>query len=580
MRRVVPCLLLVLSGPAWASAEPAGQGTAELMVRLVLQLAVIIFCAKFVGELVERKLRQPAVLGELIAGILIGPYALGTIPLPGIGPLFPPPDPSAGLPVSPELYAIATLASIVLLFLSGLETDLATFLRYSVAGTVVGLGGVAFSFLLGAWITVVWGLAKGFMEPIALFMGAVSTATSVGITARILSERRKMDSPEGVTILAGAVIDDVLGIVVLALVVGISRVLGGGGHLDWGSIGLIAAKAFGFWLVAMAVGPAAARRISTMLKWLRSRETMAAVAFGFALLLSGLAERAGLAMIIGAYVMGLSLSRVDLAQELRERLSAVYSLLVPVFFCVMGMLVDFRVMGPVILFGLVFTILASFAKVVGCGLAALPVGFNVRGAARVGVGMLPRGEVALIVAGVGLAAGVVPSDMFGVAVMMSLVTTLVAPPLLVRLVAGGSGLRSQKDVSPTEETEPIVLELPTVEGADFILSRILESFAREEFYVHRMDPSAGLYQVRKEDTVLTIRQEGATLHFTSRPDDQDVVRLFILEEIAALQELLARLAPKGSLRETAALVALGHTPDQPPNHPSPPSTSLPNGASG
>ncbi|MCU0612466.1 MAG: cation:proton antiporter [Candidatus Eisenbacteria bacterium] len=553
-------LLLLLALCVWAVPACAeateGQDTPDLMVQLVLQLAIVIFAAKFVGELVERRLHQPAVLGELIAGTIIGPYALGSIHLPGIGPLFPRPDPTAALPVSPELYAIATLASIVLLFLSGLETDLATFLKYSVAGTVVGLGGVIFSFAFGDWITVLLGFADGFMDPIALFMGAVSTATSVGITARILSEQRKMDTPEGVTILAGAVIDDVLGIIVLALVIGISRVRGGGGALDWGAIGLIAVKAFGFWLGSMAIGLAVAKRVSGLLKWLRSRETMGAVAFGFALLLSGLAEKAGLAMIIGAYVMGLSLSRVDIAHELRDRLSSIYSLLVPIFFCVMGMLVDFSSMGHVLVFGLISTILAALAKLLGCGAAALLVGFNLRGAARVGSGMLPRGEVALIVAGVGLAAGAVTQDMFGVAIMMTLVTTLAAPPLLVRLVRGGSGLRSRKGQTAESEVEPITLDLPTVDVAEFILSRILDSFVREEFFVHRMDPAAGLYQVRKEDIALTIRRDRSALRFTSRPEDRDVVRMFVLEEIATLQELLTGLSRLDSMKDLGARLLL------------------------
>ncbi|MBN1424485.1 cation:proton antiporter [Candidatus Fermentibacteria bacterium] len=544
---------MLLATPALASEA---HDVPHLMVQLVLQLAVIIFAAKFVGELVERRLHQPAVLGELLAGTIIGPYALGAIPFPALGPLFPRPDAGAPLPVTQELYAIATVASIVLLFLSGLETDLATFLRYSVAGTVVGIAGVVFSFALGDLLTVALGFADGFMDPVALFMGTVSTATSVGITARILSEKRKMDTPEGVTIMAGAVIDDVLGIIVLALVVGISRVGAQGGDLDWSAIGMIALKAFGFWLGAMAVGLALARRVSALLKWLRSRETMGAVAFGFALLLAGLAEKAGLAMIIGAYVMGLSLSRVDIAHELRERLSPLYSVLVPIFFCVMGMLVDPSAMRGVVLFGLAFTAVAIVSKVAACGGAALLVGFNLRGCARIGAGMLPRGEVALIVAGVGLAAGAVTQSMFGVAIMMTLVTTLAAPPLLVRLLAGGSGLRSRTGQPTEAEAEPLTLELPTVEVAEFILSRLLESFVREEFFVHRMDPGARLFQVRKEDISLTIRRERNALHLTSRPEDTEVVRVFVLEEIATLRELMSSLSSLSSLTDLGVSLRL------------------------
>jgi Kef-type K+ transport system membrane component KefB len=526
------------------------------MVQLVLQLAVIIFFAKTVGVLTERHLRQPAVLGELLVGVIIGPYALGSIPIPGLGPLFPLPHAGSGLPVTEELYGIATLASVVLLFLAGLETDLSTFLRFSLAGTVVGIGGIVFSFIFGDLLTVVFGFADSFMDPTALFMGTIATATSVGITARILSEKRKMDAPEGVTILAGAVIDDVLGIIVLAIVVGISKVRTSGGEVNWSQIGIIGAKALGFWIVATGLGLALSRRISSVLKWFRSRETMGAVSFGFALLLSGLAEKAGLAMIIGAYVMGLSLSRVDVAHELQTRLSPVYNLLVPVFFCVMGMLVDVSAMKGILLFGSIFTVVMILTKVLGCGAAALLVGFNVRGGARIGAGMLPRGEVALIVAGVGLAAGVVSHSMFGVAILMTLVTTLVAPPMLIQFLRGGSGLRGGEDQSAHPDYEPIVLEFPTREVADFMRSRILESFIREEFFVHRVDAASDLFLIQKDEHLIRVSRQGNTLVFSSRPEDRDLIRMFVLEEIVTLKELLSALTEVASLQNLSAKLLL------------------------
>lgn len=560
MIRIIAAFCIIVFSVTSAAAETADQTTesdlAHKMVLLVLQLSVIIFLSRFVGVLVERHLRQPAVLGELAVGCVLGPYALGSLPIPGLGPLFPKPPGDLGLPISPELYGIATLASIVLLFLAGLETDLATFIKYSVAGSVVGIGGVVVSFIAGAGMTVLFGFAESFLDPLALFMGTISTATSVGITARILSERRKIDSPEGVSILAGAVIDDVLGIIVLAVVVGISRVQMQGGHVHWGWIGIIAAKAFGFWFVATALGLALARKISSVLKWFQSRETMGAVALGFALLLSGLAEEAGLAMIIGAYVMGLSLSRVDVAHELRSRLSPVYNLLVPIFFCVMGMLVNFAAMKGVVLFGIAFALVAAAAKIMGCGFSALFVGFNLRGALRIGAGMLPRGEVTLIVAGVGLSSGILSQDMFGVVILTLLLATLSAPPLLVKALEGGSGLRGHKDEDDELDEEPIIIPLPNQELADFMLSRILSSFRREDFFVHSVDTSSSLYYVRKEDISITIRRVGKDIRFTSRSEDRDLIRLFVFEEIATLQELLSALKEVESLKSLSAQLLL------------------------
>ncbi|NBC28705.1 MAG: cation:proton antiporter, partial [Spirochaetes bacterium] len=180
------------------------------MTVLVLQLAVILISAKIIGYLFQRFLRQPRVLGELAAGMIIGPYALGQFFIPLIGqPLFPIGE--GVLPVSPELYGFASVASIVLLFLAGLETDLPTFLRFSVVGSLVGLGGAAVAYAAGSGVAIwLFPGVDGFLHPVALFLGVLSTATSVGITARILSDKREMSSPEGVSILSAAVLDDVI----------------------------------------------------------------------------------------------------------------------------------------------------------------------------------------------------------------------------------------------------------------------------------------------------------------------------------------------------------------------------------
>ena len=352
------------------------------------------------------------------------------------GPLFPVYD--GALPIQPELYGFAVHASIILLFLSGLETDLPTFLRFSGLGSIIGIGGVVVSFIFGDLTAVLFlPQVSSFMDPTALFLGTLSTATSVGITARILSEKRKMSSPEGVTILAAAVLDDVVGIILLAVVVGIAKAAEPGVDLDWGRIGMIAGKAFGFWLVCTVIGIAVAPRLTKGLKHFEGMDTIAGIAFGIALILAGLSETVGLAMIIGAYVTGLSLSQTDIAHEIRENLSGLYSFFVPIFFCVMGMMVDFSSLRPVIGFGIIYSIAAIAGKLVGCGVPSLLTGFNLRGAFRIGAGMLPRGEVTLIVAGIGLSSGAIGKDIFGVAIMTLLIASVTAPPLLIKSFEGG-----------------------------------------------------------------------------------------------------------------------------------------------
>ncbi len=420
----------------------------EVTTHLVLQLSVILFAAKIGAEVFVRYLKQPAVLGELIVGMVLGPYALGShIPIPGMYEgfdiLFPLAHAAEGaatstIPVSNELWVIGQIAVVILLFIAGLETDLQQFLRYGVRALVVAIGGVVFPFVLGAWATVVFGFAEGMMDPVALFMGAIMTATSVGITARVLSDIGKISTPEGVTILAGAVVDDVLGILILAIVVSIAKA----GVVSPGAIGLLALKAFGFWLGLTAVSILLANTIARVLTAFKSEGATMVLALALCFLVAAVTEMFGLAMIIGAYMIGLALSKTGIAERLEESLRGIYHGFVPIFFVLMGMLVDFNAMKSAVLFGFIISILAIISKVFGCGLPALAVGFNRVGGFRIGIGMLPRGEVALIVAGVGIASGVIDTTIFGVSVMMTFITTLMAPIILVHIFRkGGDGRR-------------------------------------------------------------------------------------------------------------------------------------------
>lgn len=516
------------------------------MTVLILQLALIVISARVLGFVFAEYLKQPKVLGELAAGMLIGPYALGSLHFPGLHqPLFPLPD--TALPVSPELYGFAAFASIVLLFLAGLETDLPTFLKFSVKGSMVGLGGVVVSFALGdAAAVLLLPKVTTFMHPEALFLGTLSTATSVGITARILSEKRKMSSPEGVTILAAAVLDDVLGIVLLAVVVGIAKVTAGGagGETDiaWGHIGLIALKAFGFWLGCTVIGILVAPKLTKGLKRFKSMPSIAALAFGIALLLAGLSEMVGLAMIIGAYVTGLALSRTDIAHELREGLQGVYEFMVPIFFCIMGMMVDFSAIAAVFGFGLAYTVFALAGKIFGCGIPALLAGFNLRGALRIGAGMLPRGEVTLIIAGVGLSAGIIGPDMFGVAVMTLLVASVIAPPYLIATFKGGSGYVADIAAGTVEsETHSIDLEFPSTRMAAFIRGEVLRAFQDAEFFVQHIDLNRPFYHVRKDEILISVRQEDTRISVSADRRHEEFVRLLMLETILDLKDFLQGL---------------------------------------
>ena len=412
-------------------------------------LSVILVAAKVGGEIAERYLKIPALIGELGAGIIIGPHALGGIRFFDLaGPMFHEVGPyiseaasHAGDAVEPAipfaLYFVGQLGAVLLLFEAGLETDRKQFLRFIRPAMAVAIGGVVFPFALGVLVTLWFGYAtfNSVEEAIpALFVGAILTATSVGITARVLSDISRLDSIEGVVILAAAVVDDVLGIVIVAIVVGINA-----GDTDPNSVILLIVKAFGFWLGLTLIGSILANRISRMTMWFKSDGSTLVMAITLGFIAASVAEvYFGLAMIIGAFSMGLALSATLLKEYTIFAIRNGGSILVPVFFCIIGMQVDLTAiaesenLGRLALFALAVTVIAIITKVAGAGLPVMAVGFGKQRSWRIGLGMLPRGEVALIVAEIGRASGIIGRDIFTVAIVMTVITTIIAPIFLVK----------------------------------------------------------------------------------------------------------------------------------------------------
>lgn len=537
--------------------EPAeGENDIETqMMYLVLQLGVILFAAKLGGN-VATLCKLPSVIGELGIGILIGPHLLGSFP---IGTIFPqgvfPLTPGSYIPVSNALYGFCTLASIILLFLSGLETNFKMFLRYAFSGSIVGIGGVVVSFLAGdlcavyflpKFISAYEGVTLSMGHPAALFMGIISTATSVGITARILSERKVIDSPEGTTTMSAAVIDDVLGIIILAVgmsVIAAEKNGSGISGISWMHIGGIALKAICIWLGGTAIGLLAARKISFLLKFLKTPVAIATLAFALAIAVSGIFQMMGLSLIIGAYVMGLALSRTDIRYLIQDNLQPIYTFLVPIFFCVMGMMVNIHAISskPILIFGSLYTILAILAKIVGCAAPAAFCGFNARGSLRVGVGMIPRGEVALIIASIGLSSGVLQSDIFSICILMTLITTVVAPPGLIALFSSPkTGRRHQ----PTEEntSKPFSYTLPNNETASLLLDKLIDVFRKEGFQTANLNPTENIWQIMREEDDIMVSLHGNELRFECSDREKPFLVAALREVTQDLQNLASSLS--------------------------------------
>jgi Kef-type K+ transport system membrane component KefB len=500
---------------------------------VLVQLAVVLIFAKLGGAVAER-LHIPGVLGELGAGMLIGPFALGSIlqiPIHGQWiPLFPEPlvdavKGSVEWPVSDEFWFFAQLASIFLLFITGLHTNLKQFLKYMGPASLVAVGGVVLPFFFGAFLTAlfsesVWHAKLFWYSPQSLFVGAVMVATSVGITARVLSDIKRLDTPEGVTILGAAVVDDVLGILVLSIVSALAGDNGKGfdvNHILW-----ISVKAFGFWLGLTFIGLALANKIEWLFSKVKYPGARLGLTLGLVLLCSAVSEMFGLAFIIGAYSIGLALSKTKMAHTLMEELSPINDFVVPIFFAAMGMLVNFKALGYTAGFGLILCVLAIIGKIIGCGIPSLLAGFSMKGAIRIGIGMLPRGEVALIMAGVGLAGGYINSSIFGVAILMTLVTTVIAPLLLVPSFKWkGSGLRKAEPIKP--EIVPLTYKVSLTPAlARILVQTFLALAVKKGFELNLDEAEYGIALLTSDKgTRISVRMINETVEIQADSLDKD-----------------------------------------------------------
>ena len=374
---------------------------------ILFELFVIFAAAKLVGEIFER-VNQPPVVGELLVGIALGSHALGLIS-------------------ESEVHdVLQELGAIILLFMVGLDTHIDELRQVGRQALGVGASGIVLPFVLGTAFIV----ATDGTRDEAMFVGAAMVATSVGITARVLSDLDVIHERESRVILGAAVVDDILGLLVLAIVSGLAR-----DNLSVLHMVVLAVVAVGFVIVVAALGHHATRLIAPRVESAQISRGPLAIALSVCLGLSALAGAIGLAAIIGAFLAGMAFSELRPRWQLEDQVEPVYELLVPFFFVLVGARVDLESLSDPSTLGTVavVTILAIAGKLIGCGAAAL--GLGRRSALIVGTGMVPRGEVGLIVATAGLAGGLIDAELYGVIVAMSIITTLVAPPFLKTLFA-------------------------------------------------------------------------------------------------------------------------------------------------
>ena len=413
-----------------------------VLAAVLLSLVVIYFASKLGGELANR-VSLPAVLGELVGGVVIGVSVLHLLIFPEGGTdasnslimsflqltagLTPEATPQVFAAQSEVISVLSELGVIILLFEIGLESNLKDLMSVGIQALVVATVGVIVPFAAGTiGLMTIFGIS-----PIpAIFAGAALTATSIGITSKVLSELGRLNSKEGQIILGAAVIDDVLGIIVLAVVASLAK----DGVVDVGNVIYLIISASAFLIGAVVLGNVFNKSFVAIADQLQTRGELVIPAFIFAIIMAYLASVIHLEAILGAFAAGLVLEETDKRKELQKQVIPIADMLVPVFFVTGGAKTDFGVLNPAIPTNREALIMATFlitVAIIGKVVTGLTV-FGQPGINRlaIGVGMIPRGEVSLVFAGVGAASGVLSKPLGAAIIMMVIITTFIAPPLL------------------------------------------------------------------------------------------------------------------------------------------------------
>jgi len=367
---------------------------------LIFQLAIILIASKLAGD-ISAKLGQPSVLGKLLIGIILGPAVLGLVSSTDV------------------LREISQIGVILLMFIAGLETDVQEFKRTGKASAYVGIAGIVVPFALG----YAAGIAMSLSQLEAVFLGLLLSATSVSISVQALKEMGKLKSREGATILGAAVIDDVLVIIALAFAMSFA-----GSEVG---LGLVVVKKIAFFAIAILIAWKGVPWLLNRFAPLRVTEAVVSagliLCFGYAYL----AEYAGVAGIIGAYIAGVAISVTKYKHEVFEKVETIgYSIFVPVFFTSIGVTAEFTDIASHTGLIIALSILAILTKLFGSAFGAKISGFSWRSAFGIGAAMVSRGEVALIIAAMGLEAGLLSKELFAVIVVVVLITTIVTPPMM------------------------------------------------------------------------------------------------------------------------------------------------------
>ena len=382
-------------------------------IETIIGVGILLFAAKLMAELFLR-LKLPIVLGELIAGMIVGPFALGGLQII---------DGKQLLQINDEIKILGEMGAIVILFMAGLEMTPKEFLKGGKAALVVGTLGVVIPFFVGLTVFQLF----GFDALQSMLIATALTATSIAISIQVLSEFGKLKTPEARLIIGAAIIDDILAIAVLSVVTSIAGSDGGVDNIDITEVTITILQVLGFFAIMLIVAVVVIPKVITPRIWKAkgSVEGIATAAFFGAAALAG---SIGLSPIVGAFAVGMALSTSKVFDKIENYVGKIGLIFAPLFFAIIGAQVDLRAVDlNILLLSAVIVVVAVTTKLFGCGLPAMYFLKSKQKGLRVGIGMISRGEVGLIVAGVGITAGILTSEVYSTIIIMVVVTTIITP---------------------------------------------------------------------------------------------------------------------------------------------------------
>ena len=389
----------------------------EAIIHVLISLAILLFAAKIFAELFN-KLRLPAVLGELLAGIIVGPFALGSIPIFDGKPL---------VILNETVRQIGEISGIVILFIAGLQITPREFLKGGAASFTIGALGVIVPFFLGYYVFTIFGL-EGLQ---AILIATALTATSVAITVRVLTELGKMQTKEAKIILGAAIVDDILAIAVLSVV--LTMVQSGNMAPSFIDITFLILKILGIFVVLLLGAIIIVPRIVNSERLWKARGSIEGIVTASFFGASAIAAAVGLSPIVGAFSVGMAVASTKIIKRVEEYVDKLEIIFAPLFFAIIGAQVNLTGVNiEVLMLSAIIIVVAIVSKLAGCGIPALLFLKNKSKAMKVGIGMISRGEVGLIVAGIGVTSGALSSNIYTTVIIMVAVTTLITPVWLKR----------------------------------------------------------------------------------------------------------------------------------------------------